>query len=313
MAFDSAVCESEDGIAAPLAAACGHNWTAVPQGMELRSEDLEHIPALTGIPLSYPGVSAAIDNVNAVQARGCTMIMDGLGGELFAAHPVSVLDLIRGGDGRSALNAARAFQHRWVHPYDVQLKVALRALAPRALIEWREDLRRRPPWALPGVRQIFDQARAPRSDRDYLVHFLGWIGGGSGMGELTERLYRPAGLTWTAPFFDRRVIRAAMSLPLAWRLPEPGPKPLLGEAFLGEWDKTRVKADQSPWISASAAHAVSTLQGYVSEQSEVVRTGLARPSGLAPTKDGRWDVEWLRLVTVESWLRRISGWTRDAK
>jgi asparagine synthetase B (glutamine-hydrolysing) len=302
MDFDPGICTSETEEASALACSLGFEWTPVRQPTAVTHDDLARAPRLWPTPLSMPFVRSAEVSRDAVADRSCTVTLDGLGGELFAAHPIALLDLLRRGRPQALVTASGSFNDVWVHPYGVQWRVLARGLAPRPFLEWRERARPTPPWALPGLRGTLDAMTAPRSDREYTLAYLRWIGT-AGLSD-AARMHRPAGIVGTSPYFDRRVVRAAMQLTLADRLPTCTPKPLLARELLGGFSSTRVKGDQSGWFLAVAAEAEPMVAQAASSRSGLVRGGLIRPFDPVVAATPGWRVNSLRLVAVEAWLRR---------
>lgn len=302
MTFDPAVCPSEDAQARSLAEANGHTWEALEQPSRIERSDVERLPAAFGIPLGMPFLGSADVGLRVARANTCSIVMEGTGGDAFAASPIASLDLLRAGHPRDALTAVRATRSRWVYDYPTQAKVIARGLTPTPMLRLRERLRRQPPWAIPGLTRGFDRLSAPRSNRDLLARLFLWLGGEGGA-EATARLYRPWGITSTYPFRDRRVIRMLVGLPPAVLLPTATPKPLLTDAFLGTWDESRVKADQSEWLRAMARRAWQDFPDYYSASARVARGGLIRPEGVRIPVGATWEVHSLRLVPTEAWLR----------
>ena len=287
-----------------LAEALGHEWRPVnvPQP---RLQDLEAIPHLAGSPVGFPAFPITLAMRAAVTDAHATLFMQGEGGDpLFAAHPVAVLDLARSGKLRAAVSAARAFRHRWIYSYPLIAKCALRALTPGPLLDARERARPRPPWALP-VGKPRDPMGVPRSSREWLTRFLLYLGTSDYL-EISTQLWQRVGVEYACPLYDKRVIRAALRLPVDLRVPFPDPKPVLGGALLAQHAKTRVKADYGPYIKA-LAHALRRDFPWLFDRSSMsAKEGFVRASALEASGDTLGFANGLLdLVTLEMWLRRL--------
>ena len=97
-------------------------------------------------------------------------------------------------------------------------------------------MRPQPPWL---IRPAVSRLRHDRSDvrylRDMLRHAI------NTSGEAPERIFRSAGATLAWPLCDMRVLRLGLRLPTRLRVPVPGPKPVLGRAFLQGRENDLVK------------------------------------------------------------------------
>lgn len=295
---------SEQLEARSLAEKLGHAWRSVHVGTEVALRDLESLPDLAGSPLGFPAFPAAMAARDAVVGAEATVVLDGEGGDpLFAAHPVAVLDLARSGRFFAAMSVAKAYRHGWIYSYGVIAKTALRALAPRPLLDLRERTRRPRPWVV-GPAPTADLLTAPRSSRELLIRFLLYLGGSDYL-ELSTQLWQRVGIRYACPLYDQRVVRAALALTPELRVPVPGPKPVLAAALLGDVDKSRVKANFMPYAVGLDRALHRDFPWLFDSGSLCTRYGFVHGSGLKASADRRWLGEGLALVPLEMWLRRL--------
>jgi hypothetical protein len=225
--------------------------------------------------------------------------MEGYGGELFVASPLATWDLalsLRIGD---ALRSARAFNDRWVHGYEAQLKGAARAIAPRRALEIRERSRTLPPWSLHGIKGALDPHTVARSAREGRLRFLLWEGTNPGR-EKDDAASFPDGVRTTYPFYDRRVIRAALRFPAVSLVPDPEPKWILRQAFLGSWADSRVKASHEEWFRALARGAWESHPLVFDKGGRLARAGLVEPDGVQPPFGRNWEIQSSALVWTDT-------------
>ena len=302
--FDSEICTSEDDQARTLAVAGGHRWFGLRQSPVVRDEDLAWYLGRTSIPLGMPYVTSFRESHEEVMRRGTTVSMEGFGGELFVANPVITGGLVRSMHIGKAIRSARAFRNNWVYGYGAQAKTAFRAGAPRWLLDEREGMRPLPPWARSGLRGRLAPGGEPRTARDFRPWFLLWEGR-NGARDPADSLTFPDGIRNTYPFYDRRVIRAALRLPVEALIPHPEPKWILRDAILGSWAETRVKATQVEWFRAVARGAWETHAGTFSPRGRLAQAGLVDPAGMTPPYEPAWEIQSSNLVFTEAAIRAL--------
>jgi asparagine synthase (glutamine-hydrolysing) len=296
--FDDPGVRDETSAAEKLARAVGHRWRDVSVAARATEADMAQLAKMSGTPLGLQVFPVALALVRALEEIRPRVLMDGHGGEpLLTAPPVAVLDLIRGGHLMTAIRATRGFAIAWGTPYSVTAKEILRAVAPVALVEIRERHRRTPPWLtpIPTVR-----TKVRRSARDYVVDAL--LAGEPDQ-ELVERMLQPQGVRYTSPLLDLRVTRAALSIPVEHKVPAPEPKPVLRQAFLGDWAASRAKAPQTRYFERLAKSLQDDFPRYFDRGSLSVLNGFTRAEGLVATREQEWLVASLALVPLEAWLR----------
>lgn len=295
----------EGDAARSLAASLGHAWLSVDVSAEVGLEELEAIPDLTGDPLSYPVFPMARAYRDAAATVGAAVVLDGEGGDhLFTAHPVAVLDLALSARFRAAVAAARAYHHGWIYRYPRVVKSVMRALTPLPLLNLRERVRRRMPWAKAGAPRV-DPLAAPRNAQEYRVKGLLQVGGSAYL-ELAEQLFQRAGIRYACPLFDQRVVRAALGLPLDLLVPVPGPKPVLAAALLGELDHSRLKAHYRRYYAGLARSLHRDFPWLFDSGSLCAERGFVRGGELRGVEPS---LGWATLLVVplEVWLRREEG------
>jgi asparagine synthetase B (glutamine-hydrolysing) len=302
MTFDSAVCRSEEVEARQLAEKLGHGWRPVRQAIEIDAADMRWFLQRFKLPIGYPFATSAIATHREITRSKVRTMMEGYGGELFVASPLASLDLMRALRLRAAARSLLAYQRKWVYPLPYQLKSALSSMVPRPLMNCRDRHRIRPPWA---ARRSFEHVADPllsRSARDYRLRFLLWEGT-SPVREGEDAISCPDLVRTTYPFYDRRVIRAALRLPAEDLIPDPEPKWVLTRTFLGDLSRTRLKGDQEAWFRALARNAWTSHPEVFNESSSLAEWGLVEPEGLRPPFDQRWEVASSALVFTEAWLQ----------
>jgi asparagine synthetase B (glutamine-hydrolysing) len=298
--FDPDVQPSETEPARALAERMGHRWVPVRCDAPDRSE-LDRVPGEAGTPMVAPSWSLYLRTRRAARSAGADVILTGDGGEpLFQAAPRSVIDLALTGRLRQAAAASRNFHYRWKYPFWVQAKGALRLAMPPSVLAWRERARPAPPWVVPRDLQVpprlerwreHDRLTDSLTDSEAYSHDMG------------DRLCRAIGMEEAAPLFDLRVVRVAIGLPLELRSPVSSPKPALRQAFLGDFEATRVKGSLAPYVY----HVARTLQRDDPElfapDSLCVGAGYVLPEGLAALAEPRWLHHSINVALVENWLR----------
>ena len=300
--FDKAVCPSEDSEAKALAVSLGHRWFGMRQSTEIRDADLRWHLARSPFPLAMPYSTSFRSSLDQVVRQRTRVSMEGFGGELFVAPPLATADLLRSLRFKEAVRSARAFQNNWVYGYRAQIKGGLRAITPRRILNARERTRRLPPWSASTARGRSSSADEPRSARDARLSFLLWEGMDWGR-DTADALIFPDGVRATYPFYDRRVIRAALRLPATALTPEPEPKWVLTEALLGPWAESRVKATHVDWFRAVAREGWDTQPHAYSRNSMMAGAGIVDPDGVAPPFSLAWDIQSAALVFVEAALQ----------
>jgi asparagine synthetase B (glutamine-hydrolysing) len=302
--FDPALGCSEEEPARRLAEAMGHRWVGVPAPDRITEAHLAALPTASGTPLGFPAFPQALSLREAAGSAGAEVVLDGEGGEpLFAASPVAVLDFLRKGRVTAAAATARGFHRRWVYPYPVIAKAALRAVLPPRLLAVREGLRSTPPWVagvVPG-----DPGEPARTARADLVGAL-MAAGGDPASELWERLFAQAGLEYASPLLDSGVVRVALSLPVDLRVPVPTPKPVLAQALLDEFDISRRKARFTAYYARLSASVREGFPNLVSPRAMTVQRGYVLGDRLGALAQARWAPAALPLVSLENWLCRAA-------
>jgi hypothetical protein len=251
-----------------------------------------------------PYATSFRDSHAEVVRRGTQVSMEGFGGELFVAPPMITGDLVRSMHLGAARRSALAFRDDWVYGYGAQARSAIRAMTPRWILAERERRRTLPPWARAGLRGKLDPIAEPRSARDHRPWFILWEGR-NGARDAADAIGFPDGIRNTYPFYDRRVIRAALRLPTEALVPDPEPKWVLREAILGAWSDSRVKATQVEWFRAVARRSWETHPGAFSPHGRIAAAGLIDARGSTPPFDARWEVQSSALVFLDAAIRHI--------
>lgn len=298
MTFDPSLCDSEDAPARALAEGLGHRWTAVPQSPDVIRGDQEWLAHLLPLPIGYPFGTSARQTHDVIVGRGTRTILEGTGGELFVASPHATLDLLRRGRIGAAFRSTRAFKHRWVYGYRSQMKIAAMATAPRSIQQLRRRRASRPPWSarwLPEAPRATDHERTAREHR---LRFVEAQGTREDLGRL-DMVGFPAGYRTSYPFFDRRVIRAALSLSAEDLFPDPEPKWVLERALLGDWTRSRVKASQEGWFREVARRARRSIPAAYAPDGHLASMRLIDPDGARMVPDPRWEVQSAALAWME--------------
>ena len=227
--FDLPGVYTEAPQARDLARSLGHEWREVPVHVGVPPERASELGAIIGRPVNGVGAPIQLAMYDVIRELQPDVVMSGEGGDLlFSAFPIAILDLIRHGKLRRAIETARAFDRTWGYAYPFVAKVLVRGIAPRALLVARERSRERAPWL---VRPARVRVRTDRSDAGYLRHLMTE---GSDMTESPERLFQAAGASAVWPLVDLRVVDVALRFPVELRLPYPAPKQVLDAALLGE-------------------------------------------------------------------------------
>jgi asparagine synthase (glutamine-hydrolysing) len=263
---------------------------------------LEQLPSLSGTPLGYAISTEAVAIRDGVADATPDVVLDGDGGDdLFASGPVAALDLLRSGQLLQAAAAARSFPVTGRYDWWVVLKTLGRAVTPSAALRARERARPWPSWVL-GSPPALAPDGPVRSDRQLLLdHLRGRAL--HPLGELPDRIVRSTGARMASPLLDQRVIRLVLSLPVAHRVPRPGPKPLLAGAFLGDLDHTRRKTSFLPHYRAVARASQQAFAHWLGRDSLVVRHGFVRDEPPREDASPAEALGVLRRLTVEAWLR----------
>jgi hypothetical protein len=246
----------------------------------------------------FNGLAAPIQiqMLDAVSSIGADVVMSGELGDLyFAAFPIVVLDLLRAGRWRTALQCVRAFDQDWSYRYGFTAKVVARGLTPSFALDLRERTRDRPPWL---VRPSGIRVREERSDSAYLRKLLL---ARADPAEVPERMSVEAGARLIWPFADRGVLDVALQLPGRLRVPMP-PKMVLERAFLAGHEEGLVKASISPLARALAPAYQRDFPSAYGGDSLGEQRGLVRRPEPADLDDERWTWETLDLVGLEMWL-----------
>jgi asparagine synthetase B (glutamine-hydrolysing) len=281
-------------LARDLALGLGHAWRAIDIDDGVTAADLRALARLAATPVGYAGPQLAL--ATRAAAHGADVVLDGGGGDLlFAAGTVAAAELARRGRVAAAWRTARDQAARQQPPGRAVLKAGVRAALPAPLLRVRERLRRPAPWVVGPVPAT--AAHAPRSERADLLAGLLRLGADHDA-ELAVRLVAPA--AYARPLLDRRVIDAALALPLAARLPVPRVKPALG-ALLGPYAATRThEVMERRWAVWTEA-AREALPALVTGEASLARQGFLRnlPSGAVPA-DRLGAV--LSAVAAEAWL-----------
>ena len=294
---------SEAPMGKQLAESLGHEWVELPVGPRLQPERVAKIVRLTGGPLR--GISAPIQLKihDLVRDLGVDTVLEGEGGDLlFSAFPIAVLDLLRQARLRLAAEAIRNYHHHWSYRYPVTGKIVLRGLIPRPAIAFRERVRPQPPWL---IRPAVSRLRHDRSDVGYLRDILRHAIHTSG--EAPERIFRSAGATLAWPLCDMRVLRLSLRLPTRLRVPVPGPKPVLGRAFLQGREKDLVKLPLDGFARDLAASYRVDFPAAFTRDSLIAERRLIREGGLVEASDPRWAWDTANILGVEAWLRQVEA------
>jgi asparagine synthase (glutamine-hydrolysing) len=298
--FDPELGCSEEEPARRLAEAMGHRWLPAPVPVRITDVHLSELPGVSGTPLGFPAFPQALSLRDAAVSAGAEVVLDGQGGEpLFSASPLAVLDLLRRGRVKAAAAAARGFRQRWIYPYPVVAKVMLRALLPRPLLAVRERMRVAPPWVDGAI-----PAKANPTGRTARANLVSALidAGRWPVAELWERLFARAGVEYSSPLLDARVVRLALSLPVELRVPVPTPKPLLARALLDGFDASRRKARFTQYYMRLAASARNDFPGLLGPRALSAVRGYIRRDRLEALSDPRWVEAALPLLNVETWL-----------
>jgi asparagine synthase (glutamine-hydrolysing) len=303
--YDDDLDVNETSDAEQAALALGHGWFAVDIPSRPSVQAYEAIPSWARTPCAYLGFPEATAPYHAAAEAGLRVLLNGHGGEpLFSASPVVVLDLLRAGQFRDAVAAARMFDASWTYPYSTTMKAAVRALLPSEVLRARERVRAVPPWVKRPVRKTLDPVTAPRSERSHLLTAIQPAGGVAY--DLDERLATMHGIEVASPFLDLRVVRVAVNARPASRAPIPEPKPILARAFLRDVPGRRRKVTFVPYYQRLARSAWGSVPWVFAPDSHLAHRGLVDPFVLHRRRH-EWPIESLALVPVEMWLRKESA------
>jgi asparagine synthetase B (glutamine-hydrolysing) len=312
MTFDPTICASEDGPARSLADGLGHRWAPLPQSPEVIVDDQGWLARLAPMPTGYPFGTSLRHGLAAIVERGSRVVFEGIGGELFVASPHATLDLARRGRFSVAARSARAFKHRWVYGYRRQAKIAAMSIAPERLRRLRRQHASRPPWAAAWLPPGPSAVSYVGSARAYRLRFLRAQGVQEDLGRHDLVSY-PSGYRSSFPFFDRRVIRAALNLPAEALVPDPSPKWVLERALLGEWAGSRVKGSQEGWFRLVARNARRAMPSAYGPDSSLAALGVVEPGWSSHTViDPRWEVQsatlaWMETVAMQYEAQRMAA------
>jgi asparagine synthetase B (glutamine-hydrolysing) len=301
--FDDDLPVAEAHLAKELCRRHDLRWEPVRVTSSPEPEQLEDVPRWSGTPLSYFAFPQATAVPDAASALGVDVLLTGEGGEpFFTSSEISVLDLLRAGRPLSAIRAARAFHDVWGRPYSRIAKVAARAVTPGRLLNLRERKRPLAPWVKDRVPRDLLEVMPVRSDRQELESEL--VRPAPGGYLLDERLCQTRGIEPMYPLLDLRVVSVALSMHLEDRAPIEGPKPLLGDAFLGPLAADRVKMSFVPYyerLTDSIHNRYPDLFSPVS--SLAAERGFLDGRGLAEIASDAWKLDSLGIAVLEAWLR----------
>ena len=301
--FDPAVQQSETELARSLAERLRHDWMPVPCDVPDQDE-LDLIPWGAGTPMVAPSWSLYLRLRRSAESAGIDLMLTGDGGEpLFQASPRSVVDLLRAGRVRDAASTARNFQRSWGYPYGVQLKGAMRLMAPRRLVEARERARAIPPWVVDRVSKHREPVIELWRERDRLVRDL--TSPEVYSHDFGERLGRRHSMGQGSPMLDLRVLRVVLGLPLELRAPVSAPKPALREALLQSNAADRVKMSLGPYVLHTAISLQREQRDLFAPDSLSVQAGFVRSDGLDALGKPEWLMYSINLAMVESWMRSV--------
>jgi asparagine synthase (glutamine-hydrolysing) len=299
--FDDDLGCSESHLAEPIAREHGHGFVQVPVPSSVPAADLGRLSLEFGSPLAPPAFPLALSMADAAADVGATVLLDGEGGDLFAARPPVVLDLVRRGHLVAAARAIAAYR-RGPYSAAVIVKSIGMSLLPRRLAELRERLRALPPWIGREDRERLREPDALRGSDSLAAQLL--IAGSPRLDEGWERCLRLRGLDFACPILDLRVVRLILSMPPELRTPARGYKAVLAAALLGSWDADRVKAVQTPYFRRLAHSMLEEHAGIFSPDALLARRGYVDPTGLGSISRDRWLLSSLYLVGPEMWLRQ---------
>jgi asparagine synthetase B (glutamine-hydrolysing) len=271
---------SETRVAHELAENLGLAWSAVPVATDVSERELKDFLSLAATPLIPPAFPITKAISDAASSRGLGVVIDGEGGDLFAASPLALLDLLARGSFGMLARAARGYRVFPRVSYGVQAKIIGRAISP------------------PVVRGMWDRLRgrhaSPRAEaaafgaNRQLINDLVALGN-VGSDEVTERVLAKSGAELASPLLDLRVVRILLGTPIELRVPVDGYKPLLKRAFLRSLDGSRLKASHRPYYQALARSQTGDTE------NRNHRLSIARPQD--PLLDS------LRGIGPEAWRR----------
>jgi asparagine synthetase B (glutamine-hydrolysing) len=291
---------SEAEHARELASSLGHGWIGISVPPTIPRNRAHEVARIVGRPVNGVGGPAQLALYDAIRAHDVEVVLSGEGGDLlFSAFPVGLVDLLKRGRIGAALSAARAFRREWVYPYSVSAKVVLRAMTPTTILAFRERRRPYPPWLFPPAAP---RVRAERSDKEYVRNLMIET---SEANEVPERWYEHAGARLSWPLLDLRVVKTALRFPVELRLPDPAPKQVLDQAFLGQHSDALVKASVQPFARALAPRYLIDFPEAYARGSLAVALGLVWADGLGAARESRWGWHVADLAGLEMWLREL--------
>jgi asparagine synthetase B (glutamine-hydrolysing) len=289
---------SEADAARALALSLGHRWRALPVRPTL---DPHRLPrSLDFDPAAVAVTSIDLAFRDAVAEIGAEVVLSGEGGDLlFHASPIALLDLVRGGQARAALGAARNYHRYWRYPYTVLAKICARAGAPDRVVAARERVRRHAPWLITPARPVLAH---PRSDRTNLMRSLG--DDQLDIASPLQRLLQEVEAIVSWPLCDLRVVDLSVRLPTRLRIPYPGPKPVLAE-ILRDRGPALPTSRLPAYIRVASRAALHDLTNPLGATSLAVTGGLVRSAGLTAVADPRWARDAMNLMGLEIWLTHL--------
>jgi asparagine synthetase B (glutamine-hydrolysing) len=280
-----------------IATRLGLSWSTVPVPASATTEELARAVRIMG-PTAFPAFPLSLAVVDAAAASGAEVLMDGAGGEpLFSASPVVVGDLLRKGRLSDAIACAASYDREWTYDTRTILKTLARAVTPLPLLRLREALRTTAPWV-----RADGEVVAPRSARGHLVESL-LAAGRSDTSAHLQRLASAAGIEYSAPLCDLRLVDLALRLPDDQRAPLPHPKPVYDDVLTG-YSRSRVKAVQAGYFSELARNLQEAFPSYFDPCGVLASSGVVRVKLLSATAEDRWRIQSLPIVPLAAWLQR---------
>ena len=250
-----------------------------------------------------------------IRTRQFGTVLNGLGGdEWFAGNQLAIADDLRSGRW---IRAARAINERrhdgclWPNDVRLALWTQLSSTTKRRIRAWR-GLRATPSW----IRREFADsielesrlraAAIPPTLPSYEAQqMFSWATSGDAMflAEHNERIDASYGLEGRAPFYDRRLVEWALTLPQRQRRRDGLSKWVLRQVAAQELPSVVQQRRQSPDFSFLTAEALHRLGGH----ALVRRIATRREGWVDPTAI---DHLWSEMCVAETTRRRlgVSSW-----
>jgi asparagine synthase (glutamine-hydrolysing) len=285
-------------------------------------------PAIERPGARSPMIGGTSGDLAIARAHGAATILSGMGGDEIMATAGMIQDAIAAHDYRLALRELFFFEGADLRGRAARLKYLIREATPlparRPVARYRARL---PDWLAPSVREkardLFEpEAPSVRFASHMAEKKWGRVSSPAMQRpiEAVQRCGREAGVDYRFPFLDRDLVELVMGVPY-WAWPPPSLFARLHrEAFQdllpvevstrsGKVEFTSAVANGLNKASATVETLLGTgewASGEYTDRAEVARTWKQMTqSGKVAARE--WRDLWA-VLTVEAWMRRISGY-----